>query len=559
MELHQAQVISGLQTSPHPNNINQISSAHAPTLNDAQNKIPHLETPHLALKSYSSTTSEAPLVLGVSEPFQPLPHATNIYMSTLEVAPSVVIAHNNFHPHETSILGQKTVINTALVDDNVSMSDLHFQDYPQTRNTHPKIPEQVPMVSLAQNKFSYLETPFSALDSCISANSVRELARQLQQQHKGKLKNNQKTQKTIMPNQNCSSEPSFSDLQVSSAKHHSNSVETVVPCSLSPKKNNNSIQPMQHSSSFYKKNTPTPSTNRSLTISNNTFKNKNRFHNQFDPISDLHWEGDGDGENWNTFGSSEYDEDDDDDSQFSSSHNDALLQAVQPSPGRVQNSFLAGNNLTLSEALDWGTMAEDEPLPSREACADAAFEAAINRNIAQPCCLLKEDTNSSILNQDFPPLQGTKSVSPQSPPSTNSRPISHTPHSPTANSPSPSNTHPSSSSNYTPTPKLKHQKTKKVLLIHKQKKLSKATIREANALSRRLKHISHSLSHDPDEYQWQILLADQKKRETEATANVSLHIPSISATQGQEVTSDLWKVTVYPSNHQEQAAISNKD
>ncbi|KAM7509730.1 hypothetical protein LguiB_008605 [Lonicera macranthoides] len=184
MELHQAQVISGLQTSPHPNNINQISSAHDPTLNDAQNKIPHLETPHLALKSCSSTTSEASLVLGVSEPFQPLPHATNIYMSTLEVAPSVVIAHNNFHPHETSFLGQKTVINTALVDDNVSMSDLHFQDYPQPRNTHPKIPEQVPMGSLAQNKFSYLETPFSALDSCISANSIRELARQLQQQHK---------------------------------------------------------------------------------------------------------------------------------------------------------------------------------------------------------------------------------------------------------------------------------------------------------------------------------------------------------------------------------------
>ncbi|KAM7509734.1 hypothetical protein LguiB_008609 [Lonicera macranthoides] len=50
----------------------------------------------------------------------------------------------------------------------------------------------------------------------------------------GKLKNNKKTQKTIMPNQNCSSEPSYSDLQVSSAKHHINALLSVLACSSSP-------------------------------------------------------------------------------------------------------------------------------------------------------------------------------------------------------------------------------------------------------------------------------------------------------------------------------------
>ncbi|KAM7477298.1 hypothetical protein LguiA_025511 [Lonicera macranthoides] len=229
-----------------------------------------------------------------------------------------------------------------------------------------------------------------------------------------------------------------------------------------------------------------------------------------------------------TFGSSE------DDSEYFIYHNATLQQEAQSSPGRVQETFTA-SNLSFSEALDWGNMAEDEPLPSWEACADAAFEAATIRNRAQTCYLLKDDSSSSILNQDFTPLQGNIAISSQSPPSTNSRPISHTSHSPIANTPSPTDPYPSSGSNYTPTPQPKHQKTKNVLPIHKQKKMSKAAKREANAFSRNSKHNSNSLSHDPDEYQWQVLLADQKKRETEAAANASLHISSTSLSQGQEI------------------------
>ncbi|KAM7501095.1 hypothetical protein LguiA_025509 [Lonicera macranthoides] len=62
MEHHQARIISGIQTSPHPININQISSEQAPTLNDDQNKISYLETPYFALKSCISATSEGELL-----------------------------------------------------------------------------------------------------------------------------------------------------------------------------------------------------------------------------------------------------------------------------------------------------------------------------------------------------------------------------------------------------------------------------------------------------------------------------------------------------------------
>ncbi|KAM7523469.1 hypothetical protein LguiA_013371 [Lonicera macranthoides] len=84
-----------------------------------------------------------------------------------------------------------------------------------------------------------------------------------------------------------------------------------------------------------------------------------------------------------------------------------------------------------------------------------------------------------------------------------------------------------------------------VLPLHKQKKLSKAAKREANALSRLSKPNSTTARHDPDEYQWQLLLADQKKRENVDNANVSLQIP-IEKGEIEADTSDApsktWKV-----------------
>lgn len=43
--------------------------------------------------------------------------------------------------------------------------------------------------------------------------------------------------------------------------------------------------------------------------------------------------------------------------------------------------------------------------------------------------------------------------------------------------------------------------------------MSKATKREANAISRLSKPSSTLKIHDPNDFQWQIMLADQKKRQ----------------------------------------------
>ncbi|KAM7469425.1 hypothetical protein LguiA_007608 [Lonicera macranthoides] len=60
----------------------------------------------------------------------------------------------------------------------------------------------------------------------------------------------------------------------------------------------------------------------------------------------------------------------------------------------------------MDQALDWGKMADDEPFQSWEARADAQFAAATARNENTECCIqLQRDDNSSILNQNFPPLK----------------------------------------------------------------------------------------------------------------------------------------------------------
>ncbi|KAM7497069.1 hypothetical protein LguiA_021483 [Lonicera macranthoides] len=75
------------------------------------------------------------------------------------------------------------------------------------------------------------------------------------------------------------------------------------------------------------------------------------------------------------------------------------------------------------------------------------------------------------------------------------------------------------SSEFVPSPtQTRAQRLKKgtsVLLLHKQKKMSKAAKREANDLARLSKSTSghHNHNHDPDDYQWKVLLADQQNRQ----------------------------------------------
>ncbi|KAM7522788.1 hypothetical protein LguiA_012690 [Lonicera macranthoides] len=149
-------------------------------------------------------------------------------------------------------------------------------------------------------------------------------------------------------------------------------------------------------------------------------------------------------------------------------------------------------------------MAEEDPFQSREALADAQFEAAIVRHSNNDGCIqLMEDDKPSILHQNFPPLETTYSSSSiqKSPP------------------------HSSSSSYITGSTRVhSHLQTRaqrikngsKVTPLHEQKKLSKAAKREANALARTSKANPATSKHDPDVYQWNLLLADQPKRAEEA-------------------------------------------
>ena len=94
--------------------------------------------------------------------------------------------------------------------------------------------------------------------------------------------------------------------------------------------------------------------------------------------------------------------------------------------------------LNVDQALHWGNMAEEEPFQSWEAMADAQFEAAIAKD---------HNDNSSILNQDFPPLGGGSPVTLPSHESNSSQSI---------------NNSTSKDSEYTPSPiKTRAQRLKK--------------------------------------------------------------------------------------------------
>ncbi|KAM7495876.1 hypothetical protein LguiA_020290 [Lonicera macranthoides] len=61
--------------------------------------------------------------------------------------------------------------------------------------------------------------------------------------------------------------------------------------------------------------------------------------------------------------------------------------------------------------LRLGKLADDEPFQSWEARADAQFAATTAKNENTECCIqFKRDGNSSILNQNFPPLKEDSST-----------------------------------------------------------------------------------------------------------------------------------------------------
>ncbi|KAM7496675.1 hypothetical protein LguiA_021089 [Lonicera macranthoides] len=129
----------------------------------------------------------------------------------------------------------------------------------------------------------------------------------------------------------------------------------------------------------------------------------------------------------------------------------------------------------------------------------------------------------------------------------------------------PTNKSGANDSEYFPSPMKTRAQRKKggtnVLPFHKQKKLSKTIKNEANALSRLSKPNSTTARYDPDEFQWKLLLADQKKRENVDNANVSLQIP-IEKREIEADTSDApsktWKVCVYAQNQIDKVTYNNQ-
>ncbi|KAM7500905.1 hypothetical protein LguiA_025319 [Lonicera macranthoides] len=230
-----------------------------------------------------------------------------------------------------------------------------------------------------------------------------------------------------------------------------------------------------------------------------------------------------------------------------------LLYLHQHSRLRIIHRDIKASNILLDEEInpknsDFGTALnigenqnETKTGPIVGTLGDAAFGVAIGDHSMQECCLLVEDNRSSILDQDFPPLV------PTSPPPVSKNHRASVGHSTPSCSPSIS-----SGSEYIPTTStLKHPKQKKGPSLAKQTKATKADSREAKLLARGSKPTKHATSLDPDEYQWQLLLADQKQREEEAAANsaaakATIVAQPISANVSQHDKEDnQWKVCVY--------------
>jgi len=352
-------------------------------------------------------------------------------------------------------------------------------------------------------------------------------------------------------------------------------VESFVPCSIDKNKST-IIKPSTNSSSNFYKNTPTQSVGRSLPLSSSGHSShgrhltvpyplhftRTRVSNKYSPLSEhLLDDDDGDGEAW--------DHSSDDNSRENQEKVDNYVGFYSPAGS---NQFVAVQNppsLNVNEALNWGNMAEEELFQSWEARADAEFEATIAKsNINDECIQLLQVDKSSIMNQHFTPLEN--STSPASiQHKNNTLPSSHQKFAHTQSSHSSSsgtNQSESSVSEYIPSPiKTRAQRQRggtNVLPLHKQKKLSKAAKREASALARLSKSSTTPIRHDPDEYQWQLLLADQKKRAMDNTANTSLQ-PSLDlrevAADPSDEHSKTWKVCVFAKPMRDQTHDSMAD
>ncbi|KAM7485822.1 hypothetical protein LguiA_001831 [Lonicera macranthoides] len=173
----------------------------------------------------------------------------------------------------------------------------------------------------------------------------------------------------------------------------------------------------------------------------------------------------------------------------------------------------------MDQALDWGKMADDEPFQSWEARADAQFASATARNENTEACIqLQRDDNSSILNQNFPPLKE------DSPAILNSH-GNKFPHSIDTSS--------LGGSEYAPSPlKTRAQRQKKGQPLPLTKQM-KTVNRELKAYSRKSKSTAQPQTSNPDAFQWQLYEKDKKKREDEATTTIA------NDEQHQ------WKVCVY--------------
>ena len=287
-------------------------------------------------------------------------------------------------------------------------------------------------------------------------------------------------------------------------KNTYNTVEAVVPCSLLAA----SFPYIPH------KKRPSTSSHRGSTSLPCTANLKNhkytRHHNRYSPLSDHMWDDDGDGETW-------------------------ISDSNASETEHMADKELHEHQLNMDKTLDWGNMAEDEPFQSWEARADAQFEATIARNDNAECRIqLQQADNSSILNQNFPPLREGSPVTLYSHESKSSQSI---------------NTSTSGGSEYAPSPlktRAQRQKKGQHLSLTKQLKTKKAANRELKALSRGSKTTTHSKPSDPDEFQWLIYEKDKKKREDDA------------ATANNSEDQHQWKVCVY-QKHRDTTNASGAD
>ena len=238
------------------------------------------------------------------------------------------------------------------------------------------------------------------------------------------------------------------------------------------------------------RNQSLPSLGKDFAASHSHHFTRARHNNKFSPLSDHLF--DDDGETWGHFS---------DDSMEKDNECNDSIGYYSPAGS---NQFIAIHKLpklNVNESLNWATMADDPPFQSREALADEQFAEALTKNkvdssghctrlqqVENQCIQLEMDDRSSILEQDFPPLQ--KNLTP-------------------------------TGTTYVPSPimtRAQRQKKSTALSVTKQQKLKKATIRESKALSRlsKSKTLTHSLPLDPDEVQWHICLKDIKQRMKDA-------------------------------------------